>query len=959
VIGAIVSQPWVQRLGWTLVHFLWQGTAIAILYAALRELLGRSLSAHGRYVLACLALAAMAVAPPLTFLLIPNAGASVAPMVSWNISAAGWQQLLPGVVAAWLLGVVAFSIRLFAGWRFTARLRATSHSAPPEWQQTLERIAVRVGASRPARLLVSSLVEIPTVIGWLRPVILLPVSSLTGLPMEHIGALLAHELAHIRRHDYLVSILQSIAEAALFYHPAVWWVSGQIRAEREVCCDDLAVAASGDVLTYARALAELETQRSPRLRPALAADGGSLLQRIRRLAGESQPFSYNLPGPGTAWALILLWLAGIGAAAIHASQTPVSRAIHITPPLPAGAARGGSKPASQASPRPMAPAPASPVVSALLFDPFFAPPQAPAAQAPAAQAPGSAVDPTQRGSLAGHVTNALTGEPIRKARVTLTRTGSTGSTAVATTDSVITDASGGFEFLNVYPGDCTLIASRPGFTGVERASSSSMGTMLRIALGSGEKATDLKLRLPSQGVIAGRVVDENGDPAPNVSVSALHPTYVQGVRRLVSAGISFSSTNDLGEYRISALTPGRYYVRASAGSSSLYGPGLPATADRIYPPVYYPNAPDLDTATRVEVRAGAELGAINFTLRPARAVRIRGRVVDGATGQAPPRANIMIYSTGAGTAGIGNSASTNAKGEFEIGGVLPGSYDISASSSVANRMLSARDTVVVDDSGLTGVLLRLTTGASVAGTVRADGASAAGGIDFSTLRVSVGSPLPANLLAILNRASTGAAAPGTPTGAVPSSTVGQALSPANFYTQYPGAVDAQGNYVYDNVPDSHTQVYVNGLPDSFYLKSASFEGQETIHTGFEVTETGRHRLDLIVSGDGAEIDGVALDSQDKPVGEATVALVPADPALRSSPRLYKSTNVAQNGQFSLKSIPPGKYLIYAWESVEDGAWFDPDFMARYEKLGESVSLDANDHQTLNLKLLSTTEEPSR
>jgi beta-lactamase regulating signal transducer with metallopeptidase domain/protocatechuate 3,4-dioxygenase beta subunit len=950
----MVSQPWVQRLGWTLVHFLWQGTAIAILYAALRQLLGRSLSAQGRYVLGCVALAAMAVAPPLTFLLIPKAGGSVAPVVAWNISAAGWQQLLPGVVAAWLLGVVAFSIRLFAGWRFTARLRATSHPAPPEWQQTLERIAVRVGASRPTRLLVSSLVEIPTVIGWLRPVILLPVSLLTGLPMEHIGALLAHELAHVRRHDYLVSILQSIAEAALFYHPAVWWVSGQIRAEREICCDDLAVAAGGDVLTYARALAELEARRSPRLRPALAADGGSLLQRIRRLAGESQPLSRNLPGPGTAWALILLWLAGIGAAAIHASQTPAPRAIDIMPPLPPWAASGAPTPAPQAPPRPMAPAPASPVVSALLFDPFFAPPQA-----PAAQAPGPAVDPTQKGSLAGHVTNAVTGEPIKKARVTLTRTGSTGTTAVATTDSVITDASGSFEFLNVYPGDCTLIASRPGFTGAERASSSSRGTMLRIALGSGEKATDLKLRLPPQGVIAGRVVDENGDPAPNVSVDALRPTYVQGVRRLASAGISLSETNDLGEYRIFGLTPGRYYVQAHAWSSSLYGPGLPATADRTYPPVYYPNAPDLDTATRVEVRAGAELGAINFTLRPARAAKVRGRVVDGATGQAPQRASVSIFSTGAGAPGMGNSASTNAKGEFEIGGVLPGSYDISASSPVANRMLSARDTVVVDDSGLTGVLLRLTTGASVAGTVRADGASAAGGIDFSQLRVSVGYPLPASLLAILNRASTGATAPGTSTGAVPSSIVGQALPPANFYAQYPGAVDAQGNYVDDNVPASHTQVYVNGLPDSFYLKSASLEGQETIHTGFEVTGTGRRRLDLVVSGDGAQLGGVVSDSNDKPVSEATVALVPADPALRSSPRLYKSTDVAHNGQFSLKSIPPGKYLIYAWESVEDGAWFDPDFMARYEKLGESVSLDASDHQTVNLKLLSTTEEPSR
>lgn len=570
--------------------------------------------------------------------------------------------------------------------------------------------------------------------------------------------------------------------------------------------------------------------------------------------------------------------------------------------------------------------------------------------APTVPAQAPAVDPSEKGSLAGHVTNAMTGEPIRKARVALSRTGSAANAATALTDSVITDASGSFEFLNVYPGDCTLIASRPGFTGTSRASASGFGTMLRITLAPGDKVTGLKLRLPPQGVVAGRVVDENGDPAPNVSVSALRPVYAQGIRTLTSAGISMSSTNDLGEYRIFGLTPGRYYVQARAGSSSLYAPGLPATADRTYPPVYYPNAPDLDTATRVEVRAGAELGAINFTLRPARAVRIRGRVVDGATGQAPPRASVTISSSVAGMPAMGiNSAPANAKGEFEIGGVLPGSYDISASSSVGNRMLSARDTVVVDDSGLAGVLLRLTAGASVAGTVRAEGASGAGGLDFSKLRVSVGFPLTASTLAILNRASTGAAAPGTSTGAVPSS----------IYTQYPGAVDAQGNYVYDNVPASHTQVYVNGLPDSFYLKSASFDAREIVNTGFEAAGTGRHRLDLVVSGDGAEIDGVALDSQDKPAGDATVALVPADPALRSSVRLYRSADTAQDGKFTLKAIPPGKYLIYAWEAIEDGAWFDPDFMARYEKLGDSVSLDRNDRQTVSLKLLSTTEDPSR
>ena len=347
---------WVQRLGWALLHFLWQGTAIAIAFAILRRLAGRSLSAQGRYVLACLAFTAMTVAPALTFLMV-----SVAPQMSppaqntlWSVSSSAWQRLLPGVVTLWLLGVLVFSLRLLGGWRFTARLRSTAHPAPPEWQQTVERIAACVGAGQRVRLLISSMVDVPTVIGWLRPVILVPVEFFTGLPVEHIQALLAHEIAHIRRLDYLASMLQSIAEAVLFYHPAVWWISEQIRAEREHCCDDIAVAVSGDVLTYARALAELES-RQPVCVTALAANGGSLVNRIRRLIEpeSARERGNNLPGPGAAWAMILLWIAGVGVSAVHAAQAPV-----IVPHPMA------------LSPEPL-PTLASRARNTLLFDPFL------------------------------------------------------------------------------------------------------------------------------------------------------------------------------------------------------------------------------------------------------------------------------------------------------------------------------------------------------------------------------------------------------------------------------------------------------------------------------------------------------------------------------------------------------------------------------------------------------------
>jgi uncharacterized protein (TIGR03435 family) len=328
------SQPWVERLGWTLVHFLWQGLSIAVLYAAVRRGMERTSSPNARYLLACVALAAMMAAPLVTWGLVRPSDRSPDPAYHvWSIppaasttgvttttspasiratvSSVRSPQFLPWVVIGWLFGAAIFWVRLTGGWVVATRMRSVlARRAPPEWQETLRKLGARIGLSRPVRLLVSALVQVPTVVGWLRPVVLVPVGALGGLPAEYLETLLLHELAHIRRHDYLINILQSVAEALLFYHPAVWWVSGHIRAERELCCDDVVVSVSGDALTYARALAQLESCRPAHL--AVAADGGSLPNRIARLLGGSRPAVRTGLGPGVLAVAILLAAAAYG-----------------------------------------------------------------------------------------------------------------------------------------------------------------------------------------------------------------------------------------------------------------------------------------------------------------------------------------------------------------------------------------------------------------------------------------------------------------------------------------------------------------------------------------------------------------------------------------------------------------------------------------------------------------------
>jgi uncharacterized protein (TIGR03435 family) len=329
------SQPWVERLGWTLLHFLWQGALLGAAYALAR----RSPRPNTRYVLACVTLATMMAAPPVTWTLLrpldvaarsthltdrapltASTGAAELAPVWGAVSSVQATQFLPWVVAAWFVGAFALWIRLIGAWLVVVRIRSTLvRPAPPEWQQTLNRLKARVGVTRPVRLLTSALVQTPAVIGWLRPVVLAPIGALAGLPSEQIEALLIHELAHIRRHDYLVNIVQSVAEALLFYHPAVWWVSGQIRTEREVCCDDIAVSLTGDAFTYASALAEIESSRPAHLPAVVAANGDSLADRIARLLSQSRPASRTLPGPGVISGSILLIVAAYG---VFAQSTP-------------------------------------------------------------------------------------------------------------------------------------------------------------------------------------------------------------------------------------------------------------------------------------------------------------------------------------------------------------------------------------------------------------------------------------------------------------------------------------------------------------------------------------------------------------------------------------------------------------------------------------------------------------
>jgi len=313
-----MTSPLVQSVSWALVNLVWQGVLVAgALGLALWIVPGRH--AGIRYVLANGALLVMtllpavsavqryprhAVAPevplpasvPLGIVLAapgnaPSAARLPAPLVDSESKFSSTPLVLLGefserhgrwIVLAWTLGVLYGSARVLSGWRRLVQLCRRAEPMPPAEQAVLERLCDALGIRRAVRLLASREIFVPATVGWLRPVVLLPVAALGGLSPAELELVLRHELAHVRRHDYLVNLLQTAAETLLFFHPAVWWIGKVIRSERENCCDDLALASGAAPLSYARALTALETLRVPPA-PALSALGGSLPQRVRRL----------------------------------------------------------------------------------------------------------------------------------------------------------------------------------------------------------------------------------------------------------------------------------------------------------------------------------------------------------------------------------------------------------------------------------------------------------------------------------------------------------------------------------------------------------------------------------------------------------------------------------------------------------------------------------------------------
>ena len=374
----LLSSELIYRMGCALFHSLWQGVLVALLLAGALAVIPRTKSSL-RYWCGCIALFALPVLFCATALLVGERESVMPPIASETTtvamddtttdkidlsmsgggtgridepavsatadiepaktpaSATPWYSRLSDtvkpwsghIVLCWFVGVFAMSVWNLGGWIAVRRLRCIGISTAPErFVAMLSKLAGRLGVKHSVRLLQSAVVQSPMTIGWLKPMILVPASILCELSPRQIELILAHELAHIRRFDYLVNLLQTVVETLLFHHPAVWWISHKIRSERECCCDDAVVKLTSDELNYAKALTAIADLRRDVPQLAVAAAGGSLLSRIQRILGLSNKKSLS---PST-------WLASLLALVICiAAAVSIVNAATAAPPHDTGA----------------------------------------------------------------------------------------------------------------------------------------------------------------------------------------------------------------------------------------------------------------------------------------------------------------------------------------------------------------------------------------------------------------------------------------------------------------------------------------------------------------------------------------------------------------------------------------------------------------------------------------------
>ncbi len=536
------------------------------------------------------------------------------------------------------------------------------------------------------------------------------------------------------------------------------------------------------------------------------------------------------------------------------------------------------------------------------------------AQNPAANpTPGAQTPPKEKCTVSGTVVAATTGAPLGKAVANLRPLQGGSDTSYAIT----TGADGKFSITGIEPGKYVLTIDRNGFVSQPYNATGSRHQAETLYLQPGQSLNDLKVKLLAQAVIVGRVLDTDGEPLPNVQVQCQRPIFNSGERTM--SPVSFASTNDLGEFRIFNLPPGKYYLSARRQQGPVMSQHVVMEGPkRDYAPTYYPSAADIATASPVTVSAGQTVRGIDITLLAVSAYRVSGYVKNIPSGKSAfiqlAHAGENLYFLEAARFQMARSRD----GYFEFTGITPGYYIVSTQPiDSGGARVAATQPVSVEDKDVSNLDLTLTP--------------------VPTLSAEIGSP--------------------DPTACPPKNTTlvlqPKVRLPYGGWAQ--GNADDNGQLKLDGVALVPYSINFFTVPDGCYVASirlgddAVADGQLDFSQGIPAGQ-----LAVTISPRAPTVSGTVKDANDSPAVGIRVVRVPSDPAQRWSV-LFHTTSTDQNGSYSIKNLTPGNYQAYAWEDIPPGAWQDPDVLKQFSAKAVTLNLKAGDNVNQDLAVIPASE----
>jgi protocatechuate 3,4-dioxygenase beta subunit len=536
-------------------------------------------------------------------------------------------------------------------------------------------------------------------------------------------------------------------------------------------------------------------------------------------------------------------------------------------------------------------------------------------------------------ALSGIVLKDPGSEPVKKALIELIAE----SQSDGTNYTALTGADGTFRIENIAPGRYHLFVERSGFQEIDKHRRRADGRV--ITLSAAQDLKDLVIHLQAAAVVEGRVTDEDGDPMPEAQVAVLRQTFVAGHTHWEQAGAE--RTNDLGEYRIAGLAAGNYFVsvtpppdfrslieasgNAAVGNSSNTTAEKPAPA--AYQTTYYPGTRDRAQAAPIQLHAGDDFPA-NFSLTPSPSLTIRGSVVNLPQGTT---AAVMLQSKDLSL--VLNGAEMHKDGSFEIRDVAPGAYTIFATVDNAAAPMMARQALLVASENVEGLRLAPQAGGSIRGRVRMETSSTA-------------RPDPSQMFLVLHSTADDDDALGA-------YSMTEGASSQDFSTL--AHVNSDGTFEWKDVPPGHYSVQISdtsAMPD-WFLKSVA-AGGAAADSGFNVGG-GVTVISLVASANGAVAEGVATNQKDEPVADAIVVAVP-EARFRGRTERYRKAVTDQSGRFTLRGLPPGDYTIFAWESIDGDAYYNPEFLKSYEGQGKALHANEGERTSMQLRTIPVPED---